>query len=72
MLQCMLSSIHGMTSSSRDSTHYDNLTQQNSFAQDGGQKVSSIFERARALGAREGNIADLQQPSSSGDMLHCL
>lgn len=34
--------------------------------QDGGQKVNSIFERARALGATEGSIADLQQPSSSG------
>ncbi|KAL3141421.1 hypothetical protein ABBQ32_004990 [Trebouxia sp. C0010 RCD-2024] len=33
---------------------------------DSGQQVSSIFERARALGASEGSIADLQQPSSSG------
>ncbi|DBA76970.1 hypothetical protein WJX77_003686 [Trebouxia sp. C0004] len=33
---------------------------------DGGQKVNSIFEQARALGATEGSIADLQQPSSSG------
>lgn len=37
--------------------------------QDGGQKVNSIFERARALGATEGSIADLQQPSSSGTKL---
>ena len=37
--------------------------------QDGGQKVNSIFERARALGATEGSIADLQQPSSSGTHL---
>ncbi|KAL0025359.1 hypothetical protein WJX79_011059 [Trebouxia sp. C0005] len=32
---------------------------------DGGQKVNSIFEQARALGATEGSITDLQQPSSS-------
>ena len=38
-----------------------------SVLQDGGQKVNSIFERARALGATEGSIADLQQPSGSGN-----
>ncbi len=34
--------------------------------QDGGPKVNSIFEKARALGATEGSIADLQQPGRSG------
>ena len=40
-------------------------------AQDGGPKVNSIFEKARAMGATEGSIADLQQPGSSGIVFIC-
>ena len=39
--------------------------------QDGEPKVNSIFEKARAMGATEGSIADLQQPGSSGIVLIC-
>ena len=42
----------------------------NENVQDGGPKVNNIFERARALGATEGSVADLQQPSSSGTVLN--
>lgn len=51
---------------------YKSQTHLFALLQDGSQKVNSIFERARALGATEGSIADLQQPKSSGDMLYLL